>query len=165
MQPEIADIDFTGLKLKKTLYQASDEEVDVQIQMMQKNLAKREPIDEERPAQAGDFVQVDYEGFKDGKPFEETKKTENFVIKLGDAHISEDFDKGVIGMNPGEEKEITASFPTIISTRNWPATRLISRSNSTKSAKRSCRKSTTRWPSNWARSPPWTRSATKSGRT
>jgi trigger factor len=110
VQPEIADIDFTGLKLKKTLYQASDEEVDVQIQMMQKNLAKREPIDEERPARAGDFVQGDYEGFKEGKPFEATKKTENFVIKLGDGHISEDFDNGVIGMNPGEEKEVTASF-------------------------------------------------------
>ena len=111
VHPEIADIGFTNLKLKKTLYKASDEEVDVQIQMMQKNLAKREPIDEARPAQNGDFVQVDYEGFKDGKPFEDTKKTENFVIKLGDAHIAEDFDKGVLGMNPGDEKEITVSFP------------------------------------------------------
>jgi trigger factor len=110
VHPEIADIGFANLKLKKTLYKASDEEVDVQIQMMQKNLAKREPIDEARPAQNGDFVQVDYEGFKDGKPFEETKKTENFVIKLGDAHIAEDFDKGVVGMNPGDEKEITVSF-------------------------------------------------------
>ena len=111
IHPEIADIGFTNLKLKKTLYKASDEEVDVQIQMMQKNLAKREPIDEARPAQNGDFVQVDYEGFKDGKPLEDTKKTENFVIKLGDAHIAEDFDKGVVGMNPGDEKEITVSFP------------------------------------------------------
>ena len=111
VHPEIADIGFTNLKLKKTLYKAGDEEVDVQIQMMQKNLAKREPIDEQRPAQNGDFVQVDYEGFKDEKPFEETKKTENFVIKLGDAHIADDFDKGVVGMNPGDEKEITVSFP------------------------------------------------------
>ena len=111
VQPELADIDFTGLKLKNTLYKASDEEVDLQIQMMQKNLAKREPIDEERPAQTGDFVQLDYEGFKDGKPFEETKKTENFGIKLGDALIAEDFDKGVVGMNPADEKEITVSFP------------------------------------------------------
>jgi trigger factor len=110
VQPEIADIDFTDLKLTKTLYTASDEEVDRQLQMMQKNLAKREPIDEQRPAQDGDFVQVDYEGFKDGKPFEETKKTENFVIKLGDAHISADFDSGVIGMSPGDEKEITVTF-------------------------------------------------------
>ncbi len=111
VHPEIADIGFTNLKLKKTLYKAGDEEVDVQIQMMQKNLGKREPIDEQRPAQNGDFVQVDYEGFKDEKPFEETKKTENFVIKLGDAHIADDFDKGVVGMNPGDEKEITVSFP------------------------------------------------------
>ncbi len=111
VQPEIADIDFTGLKLKKTLYAASDEEVEVQIQMMQKNLAKREVIDEQRPAQDGDFVQVDYEGFKDGKPFEAASKTENFVMKLGDAHIAEDLDKGIVGMNPGDEKEITATFP------------------------------------------------------
>jgi len=111
VHPEIADIDFTGLKLTKTLHAASDEEVEVQIQMMQKNLAKREPIDEQRPAVAGDFVQLDYEGFKAGKPFEETRKTENFVIKLGDGHISEDFDNGVIGMSPGDEKEITVAFP------------------------------------------------------
>jgi len=111
VHPEIADIDFTGLTLKKTNYAASEEEVDVQLKMMQKNLAKREPIDEERPAQEGDFVQVDYEGFKNGKPFEETKKTENFVFKLGDGHISEDMDKGVVGMNPGDEKEITVVFP------------------------------------------------------
>jgi trigger factor len=111
VHPEIADIDFTGLKLTKTLHAASDEEVELQIQMMQKNLAKREPIDEQRPAAAGDFVQVDYEGFKEGKPFEETRKTENFVIKLGDGHISEDFDNGVIGMSPGDEKEMTVTFP------------------------------------------------------
>jgi trigger factor len=110
VQPEIADIDFTGLKLKKTLYKATEEEVELQIQMMQKNLAKREPIDEQRAAQDGDFVQITYEGFQDGQPFEAAEKTENFVMKIGDAHISEEFDKGVVGMNPGEEKEITIAF-------------------------------------------------------
>jgi trigger factor len=111
VQPEISAIDITGLKLKKTAYKASDEEVEVQIKMMQKNLAKREPIDENRPARIGDFVQVDYEGFKESQPFEATGKTENLVIKLGDAHIAEAFDKGVVGMNPADEKEITVTFP------------------------------------------------------
>jgi trigger factor len=110
VQPEIDDIEIKGLSLKRTNYAASDEEVELQIKMMQKNLAKREPIDEVRPAQDGDFVQIDYEGFKDGQPFDETQKTENFVMKLGDAHISEDFDTGVVGMNPGEETDITVSF-------------------------------------------------------
>jgi trigger factor len=111
IQPEIDDIDFTGLTLKKTNYMASDEEVDLQIKMMQKNLAKREPIDEDRPAAEGDFVQVDYEGFKDGQPYEETQKTEKFVFKLGDAHIAADMDAGIVGMQPGEEKEIAVTFP------------------------------------------------------
>ncbi|PIE67972.1 MAG: trigger factor [Deltaproteobacteria bacterium] len=110
IQPEIADIDFTSLKLKQTRYEASDEELDLQLKMMQKNLAKREPIDEARPAREGDFVQLDYEGFQDGKPFEETQKMENFVIRLGDAHISGDFDKGIEGMNAGDEKKITVTF-------------------------------------------------------
>ena len=50
-------------------------------------------------------------GRQDGQPFEETQKTENFVLKLGDGHISEEFDKGVVGMSPGDEKEITVAFP------------------------------------------------------
>lgn len=111
VHPEIGDIDFTNLKLEKSIYTASEEEIEAQIKQLQHNLAKREPIDEERPAQMGDFVQLNYEGFKDGSPFEETKKTENFVMKLGDAHIAAEFDQGVAGMNPGQEKEITVAFP------------------------------------------------------
>jgi trigger factor len=111
VHPEIGDIDFTNLKLEKSIYTASEEEIEAQIKQLQHNLAKREPIAEERPAQMGDFVQLNYEGFKDGSPFEETKKTENFVMKLGDAHIAADFDQGVAGMNPGQEKEITVAFP------------------------------------------------------
>ena len=111
VHPEIGDIDFTNLKLERSLYEASDEEVEAQLKTVRHNLAKREPIEEVRPAQVGDFVQVNYEGFKDGNPFEETKKTENFVMKLGDAHIAEAFDQGVAGMNPGEEKDITVAFP------------------------------------------------------
>ncbi len=111
VHPEIGDIDFTDLKLERSNYEASEEEVEAQIKLLQQNLAKREPIEEVRPAQNGDFVQLNYEGFKDGSPFEETTKTENFVMKLGDAHIAEDFDKGVVGMNAGEEKDITITFP------------------------------------------------------
>ena len=33
------------------------------------------------------------------------------MLKLGDGHISEEFDKGVVGMSPGDEKEITVAFP------------------------------------------------------
>lgn len=111
IQPEIGDIDYKNLTLKRTLYKASDEEVQAQLTMLQKNLAKVDKIEEQRAVQNGDFVLIDYEGFKDDKPFEETQKTENFTMKVGDAYINDQFDQALIGMNPDEEKDIEVTFP------------------------------------------------------
>lgn len=109
--PEIDDIDFKGMKLKRTNYAFSSDEVDAQLKMLQKNLARHEQISEDRPVREDDIVLIDYEGFKDGKPFAETGKTENFTLKIGAGVISEYFDSQLIGMQAGEAKEITESFP------------------------------------------------------
>lgn len=110
IKPAIADIDFKGLTLKKNIYKISDEEVEAQLKMLQKNLAQQKTIEETRPAGEGDFALITYEGFKDGKPFEETAKTENFTIKLGQGRITKDFDSQIIGMKAGERKEIRIHF-------------------------------------------------------
>lgn len=111
ISPELEEIDFKGLKLEKTLYQVSNGEVDAQLKMLQKNLTRLQPIAEDRTAGEGDFVLIDYEGFKDGKPFAETEKTENFTMKIGDGQISKDLDDKLIGMTKGENREITVKFP------------------------------------------------------
>ncbi len=111
IKPEIEEIDFKGLTLKKNLYRVTDQEMDAQVAMLQKNLAQQKPITEDRAAQKDDFVLVDYEGFKDGKPFAETQKTENFTMKIGTGHILKTFDEQLIGMKPGEKKEIKVNFP------------------------------------------------------
>jgi len=111
VQPEIDELDFKGLKLKKTLYRVSDEEMSLQLKMLQKNLAQQKTVEETRPIQKGDFALIDYEGFKDGKPFAKTQKTENFTLKVGNSQIFKEFDEQLIGMNPGENKEINIHFP------------------------------------------------------
>ncbi len=111
ISPELEEIDFKGLTLEKTLYQLSNGEVDAQLKMLQKNLTRLQPIAEDRTAREGDFVLIDYEGFKDGKPFAETEKTENFTMKIGDGQISKDLDDKLIGMTKGENREITVKFP------------------------------------------------------
>ncbi|MBU4344811.1 MAG: trigger factor [Desulfobacteraceae bacterium] len=111
VQPEIDELDFKGLKLKKTLYRVSNEEMSAQLKMLQKNLAQQKTVEEPRPLQKGDFALIDYEGFKDGKPFVETQKTENFTLKVGNGQIFKEFDEQLIGMNPGERKEINIHFP------------------------------------------------------
>lgn len=111
VKPEIGEIDFKGLELEKKRYTVSDEEIDTQLKLLQKNLARQEPIAEDRPVQADDFVLIDYEGFKDGQPFTETQKTENFTMKIGDGHVSKSFDEKLIGMRAGESQEFPITFP------------------------------------------------------
>jgi len=111
IKPEIEDIDFKNLTLKKYLYHITDEEMDVQLKMLQKNLAKQNPIAEDRGVRENDFVLIDYEGFKNGKPFAETQKTENHAMKVGEGHILKEFDDQLVGMKRGDNREIKVKFP------------------------------------------------------
>jgi trigger factor len=111
IEPEIEAVDFKGLTLKKNLYKVSAEEMDAQLKMLQKNLAQQKTLEEDRPAREGDFVLIDYEGFKDGKPFAETQKTSNFTLKIGDGPILKEFDEQLIGMCAGENREVKVHFP------------------------------------------------------
>ncbi len=111
VKPEIEEIDFKSLTLKKSLYRVTDREIDVQVKMLQKNLARQNPITEDRAVREDDFVLIDYEGFKDGKPFAETQKTENFTMKIGTGHILKTFDEQLIGMKPGDNRGIKVDFP------------------------------------------------------
>ncbi len=111
IRPEIENIEFKGLKLKKTKYQVSDSEIQAQLKMLQKNMAQMKSIDENRPAKKDDVVVIDYEGFKDGKPFAETQAIKNTPIKIGDGSMLKDFDEKLVGMKPGDEKEFNVRFP------------------------------------------------------
>ena len=110
VKPELGRIEFKELPLKKTRYQVADEAVDTQIQMLRKNMAQLKKVEDPRPVQEGDFVQIDYEGLKEGKSFAETGLTENFTMKIGAGSISKEFDEQLIGMQPGAEKEIKVKF-------------------------------------------------------
>ncbi|MCB2167342.1 MAG: trigger factor [Deltaproteobacteria bacterium] len=110
VNPELENYTIDGFQLKRTLYRATDEEVDAQLQMLRNNLARMVPIEEDRPVADGDYVVVDYEGLKDGKPFAETQRTENFSMKIGDGMIHPDIDAGLMGLKAGESTEVSVQF-------------------------------------------------------
>ena len=116
--PEIENINFKGLTLKRTNYKVTDEEVQAQLKMLQKNLARYQKIEENRPVTEGDYVLIDYEGFRDGQPYPETARTENFNLKIGDGIILTEFDDQLVGMKPGEHREIKVKFPQDYSNKN-----------------------------------------------
>ncbi len=109
--PEIKDIDYSGLTLKRSNYRVSDEEIDAQLKMLQKNFARQQKIEKNRATEPGDFVLIDFEGFKEGRSFAETAKTENFSLKIGEGPVLKEFDDQLVGMKPGDSKEFKVTFP------------------------------------------------------
>jgi trigger factor len=109
--PAIADIDFKGMTLKRTLYKVSDAEVDTQLKMLQKNMARLQKIADMRPVREGDHALIDFEGFKDGRPFAAAPKTENFTLKVGAGAVLKEFDQQLVGMADGETREVAVTFP------------------------------------------------------
>ncbi|MCF8112055.1 MAG: trigger factor [Desulfobacteraceae bacterium] len=111
LKPELPEVEFKGLKLKKTVYTVEEAEIDTQMDRLRQHLAEYKPIDPPRPAQDKEYVTVDYEGFIDGQPSDATPFTENSAFQLGSSGFPEEFDNAVIGMTPGEEKTVTVEFP------------------------------------------------------
>lgn len=111
IKPVLKPVDFAGINLTKKIYKVSETEIDVQIQLLQRQLAQFKLITENRPVKDGDYVIIDYEGFLDGQLFAETEKTLNYNMNIGQGMITEDFDKAIVGMTPGDNKEFEIDFP------------------------------------------------------
>lgn len=110
VKPEIEDVEFEGIKLEKNMYKVSEEEVKSQIYMIQKTMAKKEPVKEERPAKESDYVLIDYEGFLDGKPFDRTPRIENYVMAIKNTTMPREFSEKLIGVIPPQELEIDVPY-------------------------------------------------------
>ncbi|MBR4454856.1 MAG: trigger factor, partial [Solobacterium sp.] len=64
----------------------------------------------EGEAADGDTVNIDYEGFSDGVPFERGKE-EGRDLVLGSGTFVPGFEEQLIGVKAGDEKEINVTFP------------------------------------------------------
>ncbi|NOY68500.1 MAG: trigger factor [Deltaproteobacteria bacterium] len=110
LKPELPEVEFSGLELKKTVYKVSDEEISKQIAMLRKHFAKYVPIEEDRAAEIGDFLSIDYVAFEDGVPSGTVEPVTDLSIKLGESGFSDAFDQAIEGMNAGEEKKVAIDF-------------------------------------------------------
>jgi trigger factor len=110
IKPELEDIDFEGLSLKKTKYEVSDSEVEGQLFMIQKTMAKKETVKEPRPVKDTDFVLIDYEGFWNGVPYDKTPKIENYLLGIGRGAMPKEFSDKLTGSIPVQDLEIEVPY-------------------------------------------------------
>ena len=106
--PDVTLGDYKGLEVEKAEATVTDAQVQAELDRMAQNVASTETV--ERPAEMGDTVTIDFEGFKDGVPFE-GGKGENHELKLGSNSFVPGFEEQLVGVSAGEEKDIDITFP------------------------------------------------------
>ncbi|EEC24050.1 hypothetical protein HPB128_152g5 [Helicobacter pylori B128] len=89
----------------------NEEKIDERLKQLAKDYAKFVDTDAQRKAQNDDKLTIDFEGFINNAPFE-GGKAENFSLILGSKQMLEDFEKALLDMQAGEEKEFPLTFPS-----------------------------------------------------
>ncbi|HSR74650.1 MAG TPA: trigger factor [Sulfurovum sp.] len=109
--PQIdTSVDYTDIIPTFTQPDATPEEVDARLQQMAVQQAPFTAIETPRAVQNGDVTLIDFEGFVDGVAFE-GGSAEKFALKIGSNSFIPGFEEQIIGMEYGEEKTITVTFP------------------------------------------------------
>ena len=108
-KPVVKIGDCKGIKVTKTVNPVTDEMIDHEIDHMRERNSRSVNVDD-RAAQNGDDVVIDFEGFRDGAPFE-GGKAEKYTLKLGSNQFIPGFEEQIVGHSVGDEFDINVSFP------------------------------------------------------
>jgi len=106
--PQVEVKDYKGIKIDKVTAVVSDEDVQAEIEALQKRNARMVLV--ERAVQDGDMILVDYEGSVDGVNFE-GGTAERYSLKIGSNTFIPGFEEQLIGVETGGEKDVKVTFP------------------------------------------------------
>jgi trigger factor len=112
--PEVRLGEYSGLSVKAEESKPDLDSVDKFLEQRRAEQATLIPV-ESRPAQMGDVAVVDYTGRFTGEGEESTEisgaQATDFQVELEEGRFLEDIVRGIVGMNPGETKEVPVKFP------------------------------------------------------
>ncbi len=108
VKPEVKVEGYKGLKANKPSAAVSDEDVQKELEHLQERNARMVSVD--RPAEMGDTVTFDYEGFVDGVAFD-GGKGEDHALVLGSGQFIPGFEEGLVGATVDGELDVNVTFP------------------------------------------------------
>ena len=107
--PVIDINDYKGITVTKKSTRVTKKLIDEEIEKVRDRNSRMVTI-EDGEVVDGDMVVIDFEGMKDGEPFE-GGKAENYNLKIGSGNFIPGFEEQIIGHKTGEEFTISVKFP------------------------------------------------------
>ena len=108
VEPEVELGEYKGIEAEKETVKVLQADVKAELNRMAQRFARTETV--ERKAKKNDTVDIDFEGFVDGVPFE-GGKAEHHELTLGSGAFIPGFEDQLIGCKAGDEKDVVVTFP------------------------------------------------------
>lgn len=103
--------EYTNLEYTPMSTEVTDDDVELELDSFLEELATENEITD-RGAEEGDTVNIDYVGTVDGVEFDGgSTDGAGTDIVLGESGYIDNFDEQLVGMKPGETKEVKVTFP------------------------------------------------------
>lgn len=107
LMPEV-ELGPIKFKIKKKEPSVSEEEVEQQVKAFVDSQARF--VESDKPAEMGDFVNIDFSGSVDGKKFD-GGTAEDYRLELGSHSFIDTFEDQLVGLKVGDEKVVKVTFP------------------------------------------------------
>ena len=100
---------YEGIEVPASEVAISAEEIESEIESMLSGLTSTREVTD-RPAQLGDSVDIDYEGYLDGEQFDGGTGN-NPSLVLGSGSFIDGFEDGIVGHKTGDNFDLDLTFP------------------------------------------------------
>ena len=107
--PEVKLGEYKGMEVPAQDTTVTDADVDDALETKRQQQAEL-VLKEDKPAEKGDTVVIDYKGSVDGKEFD-GGSAENYSLELGSGSFIPGFEDQLIGHNADEDVDVNVTFP------------------------------------------------------
>jgi len=109
VKPEFELVNLEGLEISIPYFQVTDQDVDNRLEEIRSRYAELSEKTEE-PAEIGDTMEIDFEGFIDGEAFPGGQGSD-YPLELGSNTFIPGFEEQLVGLKVGESKDVQVTFP------------------------------------------------------
>ncbi|MBT3923813.1 MAG: trigger factor [Nitrospina sp.] len=107
--PTVELLDYSGIELEMKTPRVTEEDINQSIEAIRQRKAETITVTD-RPAQEKDLLKIDFTSKLGDEPFEGGSAKDQ-VIQAGGGQLVEGLDKGMIGMEIGETRDIQVKIP------------------------------------------------------
>ncbi|GEP19572.1 trigger factor [Pediococcus argentinicus] len=109
VEPEVKLGEYKGVKVEKQSTRVTQKEVDADIEKKREQQAEL-VLKEDKAAEKGDTVTIDFDGSVDGVPFD-GGKADNYDLELGSNSFIPGFEDQLLGHKSDDKVDVEVTFP------------------------------------------------------